>query len=291
MKKGDMVQPLNLEKDNYGINEDGLFIPDSQRERYKKIKEAMAFNESVRENSREHGGFTFLKISDFLSQVDPATVGRIAYLSTFLGFNHQLLYKERDVPIRKEDLPKILNVTRPTAADFYKKCISKNLLIDRDSNGLFINTMFFRGKSDGEDITRLYRGTVQDLYQRLNSKEHKHFGYAIQIIPYINREWNIICENPNEEKTKNIRPLTTADICEKLNMGQGHTERLTDALTSPIFEYEGEEQQLCVSVSKKTSRGKQNVLYVNPNLIYAGSDFTKVDGISVAFRSNYALVD
>ena len=60
MKKGDMVQPSNLEKDNYGIEEDGYFVSDSQRERYLKMKEAEAFNESVRENSREHGGFTFL---------------------------------------------------------------------------------------------------------------------------------------------------------------------------------------------------------------------------------------
>ena len=290
MKKGDMVQPSNLEKDNYQIKEDGYFVSDSQRERYLKIKEAEAFNESVKQNSRDHGGFTFLKITDILTKVDPTTVGRLAYLSTYLTFNHQLLYKGRGIPIYKEDLSKILNVTRPTAADFYKKCIAGNLLIDRESSGLFINEMFFRGESDDEDITRLYCGTIQDLYHRLSAKEHKHFGYAIQIIPMINREWNIVCNNPNEEKTKYIVPLTTADICSKLKMGRGHTERLTEALTSPIFEYEGEEQQLCVSVPGKTSRGKQNVLYVNPHLIYAGSDFTKVDGISVAFRSNYGLM-
>lgn len=40
MKKGDMVQPSNLEKDNYQIKEDGYFVSDSQRERYLKIKEA-----------------------------------------------------------------------------------------------------------------------------------------------------------------------------------------------------------------------------------------------------------
>ena len=175
MKKGDMVQPSNLEKDNYGIEEDGYFVSDSQRERYLKMKEAEAFNESVRENSREHGGFTFLKITDILTKVDPTTVGRLAYLSTYLTFNHQLLYKGRGIPIRKEDLSKILNVTRPTAADFYRKCIAGNLLIDRESNGLFINDMFFRGESDDEDITRLYCLTIQDLYRRLSAKEHNHF--------------------------------------------------------------------------------------------------------------------
>ena len=40
MKNGDMVQPSNLEKDNYQIKEDGIFISDSQRERYDKIKKA-----------------------------------------------------------------------------------------------------------------------------------------------------------------------------------------------------------------------------------------------------------
>lgn len=68
MEKGDKVQPRNLKKDNYGIEEDGYFISDSQRERYKKMKEAEAFNESVRKNSREHGGFTFLKITDILAK-------------------------------------------------------------------------------------------------------------------------------------------------------------------------------------------------------------------------------
>ena len=53
-----------------------------------------------------------MKITDILTKVDPTTVGRLAYLSTYLTFNHQLLYKGRGIPIRKEDLSKILNVTR-----------------------------------------------------------------------------------------------------------------------------------------------------------------------------------
>ena len=41
MKKGDMVQPSNLEKDNYQIKEDGYFVSDSQRERYLKINRSV----------------------------------------------------------------------------------------------------------------------------------------------------------------------------------------------------------------------------------------------------------
>ena len=53
MKNGDMVQPSNLEKDNYQIKEDGIFISDSQRERYNKIKKATEFNEKVKHNSKK----------------------------------------------------------------------------------------------------------------------------------------------------------------------------------------------------------------------------------------------
>ena len=97
MKNGDMVQPSNLEKDNYQIKEDGIFISDSQRERYNKIKKATEFNEKVKHNSKKHGGFTFLRIENALTEINPATVGRLAYLSTYMEYGNQLLCALRTV--------------------------------------------------------------------------------------------------------------------------------------------------------------------------------------------------
>lgn len=287
IKKGDMVQPQNLEKSNYSIDEDGIFIPDSQRQRYRKIEEAKKYNEGVRQFTRDHGGFTLLRISDAYAKIDPATIGRLAFLSTYLSFGNRLLITEENVPMRKGDLSGILCLSRPTTNNFYDECIESNLMFDRGTDGLYLNELFYRGKvnkTDKSKQARLYCDTVRSLYHMMEPKKHSRFGYVVQLIPFLNWEWNVVCKNPEERDSDAVVPMSLTDICNELEIDVKHIARFHQSLTEPIFEYQGEMQQLCASMQTKTSQGMQKTLYVNPNLIYAGSDFTKVEGISIAFK-------
>ena len=256
-----------------------LVIKKEEHERYKKIKEAQRFNNSVRQNSKNYGGFTFLITKKGILQVlDPATVGRLAYLSIYLDFGNQLLLKPTNEPMRKNDLPQTLNINRQTANEFYSECIKAGLLFDHGAEGLYMNEIFYRDKSKKDcGKIRLYRKTIQRLYKQLKPREHKHFGFIVQIVPWINAEYNIVCSNPGEKNQKQIIPLTFKQICEKLGYDYRHSNRLHDALTKAIVEWEGHKQPLCGILITNTEYGKQTTLIVNPNLIYAGTKYEQIE--------------
>lgn len=286
LKAGTWIQPVSVEQDNYMINDDVLLITQSERANYKRIKEAERYNASVRQQSWEHGGFTFINSLVDLSANDPATIGRLAFLSTYLDFDTQRLQKGHGNPIKKSDLSSILQISKPTAVAFYNDAVFSGLLSDHGSEGLYISKTFFRGSADKKGKqTRLYINTVRDLYHRLKSNQHHRFGYVVQLIPFINKEWNILCENPYESESQAILPLSMKGLCGKLRLSENHATRFKNAITSPIFSFGGEEQQLCAIVPTVTNYGRQNTVYVNPHLIYGGSDFIKVEGLSVAFKA------
>lgn len=148
------------------------------------------------------------------------------YLSTYLGQDTQFLLYE-DKTILKSDLQAILNVSKPTANKFYKDCIDIGLLENHDKDGLYlIGNLFFKGKASNKERIKLFRLTIQQLYKKLSKKNHKYFGYIIQLVPWINYEWNIVCHNPQETNKNRIEPMTFRDVCKKLGYDPEHTGRL-----------------------------------------------------------------
>jgi len=286
LKAGTLVENKSSQYGKFIVQEDSLLISQTERKNYRRIKEAEKYNAYVRQSAKEHGGFTFVNTMCDLTVSDPATIGRLAYLSTYLDFDNQALLKGQDYPICKSDLSHILQISKPTAAKFYDDAIASGLLLDHGAEGLYLDKVFFRGFTNKNDKpTRLYINTVRDLYNRLKSSQHHRFGYVVQLIPFINREWNILCHNPFEAESQSINPMSLKQLCQKLCLNVEHSTRLTKAITSPVFSFNGQEQQLCAIVPTNTNYGKQSTVYVNPHLIYGGSDFAKVEGIGVAFNA------
>lgn len=286
LKAGTLIENENTLYERFVIQEDSLLISKTERDNYRKKKEAERFNLYVRQNAKEHGGFTFVNTLCDLTVNDPATVGRLAYLSTYLDFNNQALLIGQNYPMRKSDLSHILQITKPTAAKFYGDAVASGLMIDHGAEGLYLDKVFFRGSTNKSDTqTRLYIGTVRNLYNRLKASQHHRFGYVVQLIPFINREWNILCHNPCEVESQSINPMSIKQLCQKLHLNAEHSTRLSKAITTPVFSFDGQEQQLCAIVPTNTNYGKQSTVYVNPHLIYGGSDFSKVEGIGVAFSA------
>lgn len=220
---------------------------------------------------------------NILQSMNSATVGRLAYLSTYLDNESQLLLYE-DRPMLKNDLSTVLNVSRPTAIKFYDDCISIGVLEDHGKDGLYlIGNLFFKGKSENKERTKLFRVTIQQLYKKLPQKNHEHFGYVIQLVPWINFEWNIVCENPEETNKGRIEPMSFRDICKKLGYDPKHPGRLKKALTSPIFVWEHYKQPLCGFFSMSAQDGKQSMMVVNPHILFAGKHIENVGILDVAF--------
>ncbi len=261
-----------------------LVITEYDRERRQKQKETTEFNEKVKHNSKKHGGFTFLRIENALTEINPATVGRLAYLSTYMEYGNQLLVRSKNRPMLKNDLPEILLISRDTANKFYNESKNVGLIEDRGSGGLYMNEVFFRDQTTDKNQIRLYRKTIQQLYKKTFPKYIKNFGYVVQLVSYINKEWNIISHNPLEKDSNKVQIMTMKELCEAIDYDYSHISRLNEALFGLAFDWNGRKQALCASIEFTTEEGKQKGLIVNPHLVFAGTDFKKVEGYGMFFR-------
>lgn len=261
-----------------------LVITEYDRERRQKQKETTEFHEKVKHNSKKHGGFTFLRIENALTEINPATVGRLAYLSTYMEYGNQLLMRSKNRPMLKNDLPEVLLISRDTANKFYNESKNAGLIEDRGSEGLYMNEVFFRDQTTDKNQIRLYRKTIQQLYKKTFPKYIKNFGYVVQLVSYINKEWNIISHNPLEKDSNKVQIMTMKELCEVIDYDYSHISRLNEALFGLAFDWNGRKQALCASIEFTTEEGKQKGLIVNPHLVFAGTDFKKVEGYGMFFR-------
>lgn len=261
-----------------------LVITEYDRERRQKQKETTEFHEKVKHNSKKHGGFTFLRIENALNRINPATVGRLAYLSTYMEYGNQLLMRSKNRPMLKSDLPDVLLISRDTANKFYNESKNAGLIEDHGSEGLYMNEVFFRDQTTDKNQIRLYRKTIQQLYKRTLPKYIKNFGYVVQLVSYINREWNVVCHNPLEKDSNMVQIMTMKELCETIDYDYSHISRLNEALFGLTFDWNGRKQALCASIEFTTEEGKQKGLIVNPHLVFAGTDFKKVESYAMFFR-------
>lgn len=77
------------------------------------------------------------------------------------------------------------------------------------------NPEIYRVFKDGESIgsfTAINRNELRKLFNRTRPDKHKKAGFMFRLIPYINRQWNIVCHNPEEPCLDNVMALSAEEI-------------------------------------------------------------------------------
>lgn len=229
------------------------------------------------------GKFVLLRIQKILTNISAATLGRLTMLATFINYDNKLMLTERK-PMRKKFFPAVLNLSESAAKKFIAEIKGKYLI--EKSNGLYLSKEYYKGENQKfkrDAKTKLFIDTVQSMYYHMKPSKHKFFGMIIQLVPYINTEYNILCSNPDEKNIDNIKPLKITKLCELLNYDKTHTIKLIDNITGLLFEDDGFEQSLC-SIAQFNNSGRTNYrIFVNPRIIYNGSDFNKVEVLCTFF--------
>lgn len=223
------------------------------------------------------GKYILLRVKKIPTTLDPSTLARLTLLSTFIDYKNRLMINKQTV-MRKSDLPRILNISERAARDFVSE-VKNKYLIFRDGE-MFLSKEYYRGESDKykrDAKQKLFIQTTQDLYYKLKPREHRYFGYVIRIIPFVNREFNILCHNPDEIVFDQIKPLSIGEICDLLKYENTHSDRLLDGLTKCIFRADDQDQSLCAIVQSVGNGITGYGMFVNPRILYNGSDYNKVE--------------
>lgn len=274
-----------------------MYTPEQQkrnRNYYKRKEEEELRKKHMKLATKKYGGFTWFFYKLWQScdlGISPSNLTRLIYLSTFINFQNKLEYNGK--PMTRAKMIELLNISERESFNFSKELTEMGIIEYTGNEILISDNVFGRGKlSDFVNdykveerlyAIRLYRDTIQDLYNRATSRSHKSLSYLFQMIPYINRQYNILCFNPLENNLEKIKPMTLNDYCNEVGFDVTHIHRLSNYILQPSFcigkDEDGEEiietaARIVISVNENKERVYR--LFINPNVMYAGNDWHKV---------------
>ena len=214
-------------------------------------------------------------------------VAMLFYLATFDGYEGYLSTGKK--PIFRKQLPKILGVTETTAYRFWKALLKASIAAEETEGKLSLNREYFQIGSlvrrelailEEQEmyLSRAYVKSIRDLYETSQPGTRNYLGHLFQILPFINREYNIVCHNPLETNLEEIRPMSFGEVCEAIGYDTENASRLLRELLKLKFTVNGKLQgAMGYVVTSNLSDRRTYEVFINPNVLYAGSHQKEVE--------------
>lgn len=236
--------------------------------------------------------------------INPSYITKLIYLCTFTDYQGYLsFYNQRH--ITKDNIKDVLKLNDKSCYSFLKTVIDKNILIpeiiDGEQRYRVNSDMFFKGQITNEifsklvvkdkSITRIYFNSIRNLYERTPVKSHKQLGYIYKLIPYINKEYNVVCYNPEETEWDKVKIMPLEDICKLI----GYSPRNKSILIKELLKVTFEENNNTFGVIRYlifNDNGLQAQTFINPRICYAGKNkenVTVLRGVSFSNSDTHTL--
>lgn len=203
---------------------------------------------------------------------------RFMFVCSYMNYDN---YLSNGVRLMKED--EFKNLLRLSDSEYYRtrKCFLENELISVNEKGniLINNKLCKKGeisKAKNVEVIRMFNNAIQELYNKALPREHKKLSLLIEVLPYINYRYNIVCSNPKENNIELIKPLKVSELCELLGYDKSNSNRLKRMLLS--LKVCNEE---VVGIFEK-SCGKS--IFINPRIYYKGNDENELLLLQDMFR-------
>ena len=266
---------------NEEIDFDAYLLPSGSRiktpadiEADEALKEQRRKFFQKKEQLKRLGKFCFLAIENGFSEIPPATVARLVYLSTFLRYGTDSLYLTKRTQMKKDHLPKVMGMSATTAFRFMKEVVPQYLRVDESGN-LHLSDQIFRCGGMGKNnknraYQKVYIDMVRNLYERTRLSNHKELGYIFAMMPYINIEYNVLCKNPYEKDIERIELLSVREFCEAIGHSYSTASRLRETYSKIRFPVDGADEQFCKFVTDGNDLDDAWI-FINPRILYSGT--------------------
>ena len=239
--------------------------------------------------TKELGHFYWILADNIFSDLQPQTVTKLVMLCTYLNYNGRFQRSEKTT-IKKNDLQQILAISKQAFYDFWRE-VKVKYIIERDGD-LYISDKanIFRGKlpkAQEPEVThyqKAYINAVRKLYNATSIRKHKQLGYVFKLLPYINLEYNIFCKDPFIKEIDNIMPLSVVDLCCLIGYNANQSARLLKELQALTFEHNHRQEFLISYVDNGNNTPQSKMVFVNPHIMYNGSNFQKVEVLGAFCR-------
>lgn len=283
------------------VNRDGeiqFTIPCNDEDSVKRItpeqKSYVKNKSDMGKMTSDLGGFYMLYYNEelFDGLVSDTHIARVIYLATFIEYDtNRLVFYENgkaNVPFTEKDVKDILKIKdRQTYYDFKKEILDSKIMTITD-DGIFMNKKYFnRGEVQHKGyFMRMYIDTIRQLYEQINTRQHKTLGYLFRLIPFIDYEYNIITRSPNTDDKIKERLMTKKDIAQLFNVDLETYKKVEQQLLRLTITFRDKKYPLLGAISIKaldieTDKIKKTNCYVVNPLIYSSiSDYRTIDKIN-----------
>lgn len=102
------------------------------------------------------------------------------------------------------------------------------------------------------------------------------------MLPYINYEWNTLCYNPSEKDKEKLKTeaITILEFCDLIGYDKTKYKRLMNTYNEITFNINGSQQKFCAFVVQGTNLDDSHII-INPNILYSGTDKSKVEAYGI----------
>lgn len=225
--------------------------------------------------------------SPLFPQLKASNVMRLIYLSTYLSKNNYLI-SSNNKPMSRQDICMTLNMSKRGFESFMKETCENDIMF-RQGSKWYINSDIFCVRMPSQKqleldlkkglyFIRLYCDGIQKLYKSATTRSHKTLSYIFQMIPYINRKYNILCWNPLETDINKVQAIRLGEYCDLIGYNPTNVTRLFNILFEPTFVLPDGSTKCAVRyVADKSTQKKTYKIFINPRVYYAGDDWEQVE--------------
>ncbi|WP_394122234.1 hypothetical protein [Planococcus donghaensis] len=222
------------------VNEDGeqvgSFSPDTHYIRTKKqddfVKSNAAAKEAFNEYNEENGKFIWaypeqIKKVIHSDEFTKSDLTMVFYLATFVNGKGYLTHNNNNTKLTKETIQEKLSVSYKGFLKFFNKLLVHGILTPSGNHFAWNENYNFYGTTVGKAkpkmLVRTYVNQVRELYEATKINGNKKYSptslYPVfALVPYLHRNSNIICKNPDVSDIENIEYFSLSEIASLLDL-------------------------------------------------------------------------
>ena len=273
---------------------ESYYLKDGDKLVKRTAKQQESDKKYYQRKSKEGERFVFIDVQKGFSGLKPVNSARMVYLSTYANYDNVLMLNQFK-PMKKSDLAKVLGIPDRTMRNFWKEVYPEYLNMD-ENKVLRISGAYFRGQIDGnfKEYQRFYFEAIRSIYKRcvIGKKGLKNVGKIFNLTPYINREYNILCEREQvfETDITKIRGISVRDFADLVGCGDiSNIKKVLNEYNTITFCADGKEQRFIRFMCDKDLDAKTMRVYLNPLAFYAGNNAKRMKLVEQMYANDAEL--
>lgn len=282
----DGYSPLEYEEYQRDINNCRKIIT-KERElktiKKEKEREFKRSQDNLHKFIYENLGLFYFSIYNSLLKVDlePQYKFRFVYLCTYMNYDGKLEYgrAKRDNKLMLErDLMEVLKLKEEETRKTKKALLKANLITIEEDKTISVNKKYaFKGKIDKRNVkrgvVRIMEEGIRELYLNAKAREHKNLELLIELLPYVNYHYNVLCHNPNEKDAKKLQIISPYELSKTY-----HTN--VTRMRKNLFDIEINGEHPIGIFAKFSSQS----IFINPKIYFKGNDIDKLSWLVRLFE-------